>query len=488
VTGQSWLWTPPRQTTSSSASVGLLLRAYRQTYGLTQQQLAERLGFDQSYVSKVESGRRAIHDISTLRHIARRLSLSPEDVGLSAAALAESRRDGADPVLERAAASQRSWRLTRDHLNHHRISLARAASRLYPETYRLGNGLLFRPGWMFDAPIDVDEIELTWEATPPDPTVRGTDAESEHVRPLTDDGTPFGSYTRAMRDLDRPRLFENRLSFRLLDVSRGADGSEPAMAFGHTTYFDAIDVCESVAHETAAAMIAGGLSWPTLPLRRQIGDPFDLAHRVALPSINTLTVRYDGSQASFVLHRRSAGSVATAGGVYHVIPAGVFQPSGISAGHHRSDFDLWRNIMREFSEELLGNAEHDGSGSSLIDYDDSEPFRSFEQARRDGRLRVYCFGVGLDALTLFGEILTVVVVDADVYDELFSGMVTTNDEGSVVTAGPGRPSTDGIPFTQNAVRRLIESEPLAPSAVACLELAWRHRDRLLPGLRARAAS
>jgi len=488
VTGQSWLWTPPRQTTASSASVGLLLRAYRQTYGLTQQQLAERLGFDQSYVSKVESGRRAIHDISTLRHIARRLSLSPEDVGLSAASMAESRRDGGDPTLERAAASQRSWRLTRDHLNHHRISLARAASRLYPENYRLGNGLLFRPGWLFETPVDVDEIEMTWDPLPPPPAVRGVEPESEAVRPLNDDGAPFPSYTRAMRDLDRPRLFENRLSFRLLDVARGADGGEPAMTFGHTTYFDALDVCESVAHETAAAMLAGALSWPTLPLRRSIGDPFDLSHRPALPSINTLTIRHDGPHASFVLHRRSAGSVATAGGVYHVIPAGVFQPSGISAGHHESDFDLWRNIMREFSEELLGNAEHDGNGSSLIDYERTEPFRSFERARRAGQLRVYCFGVGLDALTLFGEILTVVVVDADVYDELFGGMVTTNDEGSVVTAGPGRASSDGIPFTHSAVRRLIESEPLAPSAAACLELAWRHRERLLPGLRVRAAS
>ncbi len=470
--------------------MGLLLRSYRQTYGLTQQQLAERLGFDQSYVSKVESGRRAIHDISTLRHIARRLSLSPEDVGLAAGSLTEARRDTApvSPIAERVAASQRTWRLTRDHLNHHRISLARAAARLYPETYRLGNGLLTRPGWLWDAPVDIADIGLEWSADVIPPAVSGAGTDTEHVRPLAGDGSPFGTYTRAMRDLDRPTLFENRLSFRLLETTRAADNGRPRLAFGHTTYFDTLDVCESVAHETAAAMLGGGLSWPALPFRHRIGDPFDLGRRVALPSINTLTIRHDRTSASFMLHRRSAGSVATAGGVYHVLPAGVFQPSGISPGHHETDFDLWRNIMRELSEELLGNAEHDGSGSSLIDYDDSEPFRSLENARRAGRVRVWCFGMGVDALTLFGEILTVVVVDADVFDSLFSEMVPVNAEGSVVTTGPHRRASEGIPFTQAAVRRLIEHEPLAPSASACLELAWRHRGTLLPGLRMRAVS
>jgi transcriptional regulator with XRE-family HTH domain len=135
VSGQTWLWTPP-QPISGNTSVGRLLKAYRRTRGLTQQQLADKLGFDQSYVSKVESGRRAIHDVSTLRHIARHLSLPPEEVGLAPGMLAERRRDAAPPDAEdeRAADSQRVWRLTRDYLNRHRINLARAAARLYGPT------------------------------------------------------------------------------------------------------------------------------------------------------------------------------------------------------------------------------------------------------------------------------------------------------------------------------------------------------------------
>ncbi len=38
---------------------------------------------------------------------------------------------------------------------------------------------------------------------------------------------------------------------------------------------------------------------------------------------------------------------------YHVIPAGVFQPSGIAPWNMAGDFDLWRNILREMSEEFL---------------------------------------------------------------------------------------------------------------------------------------
>jgi len=49
--------------------------------------------------------------------------------------------------------------------------------------------------------------------------------------------------------------------------------------------------------------------------------------------------------------------------VYDVSPAGEFQPASV-----RNDFDLWRNIVREYSKELLGTPEHDGTRSKPIDY------------------------------------------------------------------------------------------------------------------------
>jgi len=42
-----------------------------------------------------------------------------------------------------------------------------------------------------------------------------------------------------------------------------------------------------------------------------------------------------------------------------------------------------------------------------------------DAALADGGLRAYCLRVALDALTLAGDILTVVIVEPLLYDELF---------------------------------------------------------------------
>ena len=105
--------------------------------------------------------------------------------------------------------------------------------------------------------------------------------------------------------------------------------------------------------------------------------------------------------------------------------------------------------------------EADGSSGELIDYDDTEAFKSLNKARRTVKLQACTFDVGLEPLTLAGEILSVVVIDADVYDRAFQTMVGQNTEGSVVSSN----STDvgaGIPFTEADVRRLLDSAPPGP--------------------------
>ena len=67
-----------------------------------------------------------------------------------------------------------------------------------------------------------------------------------------------------------------------------------------------------------------------------------------------------------------------------VMPTGVFQPACILPSAGDADLSLWHNMMREYSEEFLGNPEHDGNGDP-IDYANQEPFRSLEAARREGR-------------------------------------------------------------------------------------------------------
>jgi transcriptional regulator with XRE-family HTH domain len=396
--------------------VGQLLREYRAAHRLTQAALADRLGFDQSYVSKVESGGREIRDLDSLRRIAEVLVVAPEDLGLSREAISKE-PEGLEPAIAR---SRREWRITREHLNRSRGELGRVAAALYAGCSIEGvrSPLLVRSGWMLPEPVDFDRITLRWTADAPVPVVTGSESEADPLLPLRAVDRRYHRYTRAIRDLDRPTLFESRAGFRLLEVENSNPAS-PCLVFGHTTYFDMVDVCEAAAHELAAVHMARNqVDWGALAFRRLIGDPFDLARRPVLPSINMLTIRRDGRAGSFILHDRNSSHVALAGGMYHVMPAGVFQPSSISPLDQVTDFDLWRNAMREYSEEFLGNPEHDGSGAQSIDYDAVEPFRSLNAARRAGKLRIVCFGIGVDPLTLAGEILAAAIFDGDVFDDV----------------------------------------------------------------------
>lgn len=267
------------------------------------------------------------------------------------------------------------------------------------------------------------------------------------------------------------------MCWRLTDATWA--GGKGELGFADSTYFAGVDVFEAASHELALAALAedgtvraGTPALRDLPFRRLIGDPFDSSRRPQLCAISTLTIRRDDQGGSFLLHRRDSKSVAIAGGMLQVIPSGIFQPSSVMPAAMVADFDVWRNIQREYSEELLGNAEHDGDGQP-VRYD-LEPFATLDRARREGRLRVFCLGLALDALTLFGEILTVAVIDADVFDSFAPDFVATNDEGSVVNVR--------APFTEAGVRHLLESGRLAPAGAGCLELAWRHRDVVLSRL------
>ena len=83
----------------------------------------------------------------------------------------------------------------------------------------------------------------------------------------------------------------------------------------------------------------------------------------------------------------------------------------------------------------------------------------------------------LEPRTLWVELLTVAIIEAPVFDELFCKMVAVNEEGAAVSTEAGRP-TVGIPFTE-AARERLRAEPLSPISRACIELAWHYRHQLL---------
>ena len=377
--------------------------------------------------------------------------------------------------------SQRDWLRIRRALGVQHVPLAKTAARLYPETARIGEtGLIAGDGWLLAQPIPLSDVRIAMTGEPQETAISGMERESRTSRPFISTSQRYGRYSHAIRDIARPRLFENRPGWRLLNLDFTSKAG-PALTFGDTTYFDTIDICEAVAHEAAAALLRedasiDSASWRGLNFRRAIGDPFDLSRRPVLPSTDTLTIRASIDGASFVLHNRNSGNVASSGGMLGVMPAGTFQPSTVRYAEHAADFDLWRNIMREYSEEFLGNPEHGGDGQS-VDYT-SEPFATLDAGIAAGKIRAYCFGVALDALTLWGEILTVVVFDADIYDKIFAKMVSVNTEGSVVRIGSVIP-TPLIPFTEHILDELSAGGRLAPEAASCLALAWQHRRQIL---------
>jgi len=380
-----------------------------------------------------------------------------------------------DPRVER---EQAQWRGHRQAFGECRRALAVLAEQLYPDHQLPGaehTGVIAHPSWMPDEPIPLGQVVLDRIEDAATPLVTGTERESARVRPLASTEQRYRRYSHALRDLAPPTLLENRLCFRLL----GVNSSRPALqlSFGAMGFFDSIDTNEALAHETALESLTrdsrGELSlvkpsWRRLPFRKFVGDPFDLARRPLLGAIGTLTIR-GGESPCVVLHQRDSARVAGGGGMVHLLPAGIFQPSSVMPECVARDFSLWRNIQREYAEEFLGQEEYDGTGCS-IDYE-NEPFATMDAALADGRLRAYCLGVTLDALTLAGDILTVVIVEPPLYDELFGTAVDTNNEGAI----PAR----AIPFEENTLTHLRDAGCLAPGAAAALQLAWRYRRQLL---------
>lgn len=478
------MWAPD-PTESRGVDVGELLREYRhgQVPRLTQARLAEILNVDQSLISKIESGKQQVRTIDFLLRISERLGIDRRRLGLSPELERAIEPEKHEHAYEAAVrASQAHWVRVREHMNGHRAQLARRAAALHEGAIRLGSTLITMPEWLPDEPVDLQSVDLQWVGARIPYQVHGTEPEALRTCPLHAPGHQFERYTLAIRELSPPALFENRPSYRLL----GVDWAASRLTFGLATYFDKLDLSEAVGHELAAAALQNPtidqLDWPDLPFRSLIGDPFDFKRRAVLPAITTLTFRRDPVRhtATFLLHWREPDKVATAGGLYDAIPAGEFQPSSISPWDQANDFDLWRNVVREFSEELLGNPEHGGSGSEPIDYESWPLYRDLAGARREGKLRAYCFGVGLDALTLAATILTAVVIDDDLFDEIFRDLVKRNSEGRLAVIGRDQhPAAEGVPFNLGSVTDLLTNKPMASPGAACLDLAWQNRRLLL---------
>lgn len=369
------------------------------------------------------------------------------------------------PDTSGLADSARHWRHVRRHLNTHRHELAARAARLYPPDLRVrSTPLLAQPDWVPAEPLELGQIGLAWTGHAP-PGVPVTGPLSEHLRPLRPDGRRYASYAEALERIERPALLENRPIYRLLSASLTA--ARPRLELTGGRYFDWVNGGEAIAHELAAVPAGDADSAERLRLRHALGHPAELSKRSALSAVTTLTLRVPAAgDPTFVLHWRDPAAVTHAGGLYQVMPVGVFQAAADGEEARARDLDLWRCMAREFHEEFLGGAEDYAAG----DYAHWPFFAELAAARSAGKLTVWCLGLGADPLTLATDALCVAVFAGDTFDALLGGVVASNAEGRVMT---------GIPFTAGTVDRFTRDEPMQAAGAATLELAWQHRKNLL---------
>ena len=356
--------------------------------------------------------------------------------------------------------SEQAWLNTRRYLRERRTELDRlAADELIDIPKVADSALLTRPEWLPAWPLPLTAIELSLQDAAP-----ATAVTAETARPglpRRSGGERYVSYSDALGQLAKPGVFENRRTYRLLHADLAS--ARPRLEFGPGSYFDGTDTGEAVGHELAAAQLGDPVDGG---VRAAIGDPCDLARRPVNLAVTTLTIRRDriGGPDTFLLHWRDPAKVGHAGGLHQVVPAGIFQPSGEQDFNVDNDFSLWRNIIRELAEELLGESEADTSHTP-IDYS-AWPFAAaLDRALAEDQVRAYCLGLGVDPTTYAADLLTAVVIDDDVFDTLFGAAVADNDEGTVLA---------GLPFTPDGIEEVLAERPMQAAGAGLLRLATRH--------------
>jgi hypothetical protein len=368
-------------------------------------------------------------------------------------------------------ASEQQWLRVNAYLHRNRHDLSVRAAAGYPPTARVaGTPLLAPAAWRPRTPVPLGEIRLDWRPDPPAPRVTDVGDVAPRLLPLRADGTRYRRYSSVIEELASPAIWENRSTYRLIDADLAGPG--PHLTFTRGRFFDGVDVGGAAGYEFAAAETGTG---DGLRLRETLGDPCDLTVRPAPMAVGALTLRHDRATgaASFPLHWRDPSRVGHAGGMYQVIPVGIFQPSGEAPWNEANDFDLWRGLLREYAEELLGADEDHGSESAPIDYDRWPLAAAMTAGLGDGSVRAYCLGLGADPLTFALDLLTVVVIDAPLYDDLFGDLTERNAEGTVLKPRP---------FDEATVTELTTSHPVQAAGAALLNLAVAHRQFLLSGL------
>ncbi|MEU4391476.1 hypothetical protein [Kribbella sp. NPDC023855] len=393
--------------------------------------------------------------------------------------------------FEGTTQSQQEFRDTRRHLKEHRPALVSLAAKLHTST---ANGpiliprtqLLSFPHWLPAAPAPLDAVTLIWAGGKAPRAPQKISRFARRVLPVSDNRRRFDSYSQALGAIARPTLFFDNPTFSLT-AADWSDPASPRLTFSESRYFPTIDIAEALCHELAVAAVQGPEeevrqpTWRSLPLRRALRSQLlNPALRPISIAVSTLLIRRQpNGDAEFFLNLRDPEATVTFAGAYMVVPTGVFQPGSKSPAALREDFDIWRTIMREFSEEILGNPEADGTMGMTVDYATETPYLELDQERAAGKIRLHYLGFGLDAVELWGHLLTVMVVEDDAFSRVAPTLVEKNAEGIMIGHKRTKTGVRGIPLVSEEVDYYLSAGMMSSPSAACLALGWQHRNVLL---------
>ncbi|HEX3082568.1 MAG TPA: hypothetical protein VHQ86_04915 [Candidatus Saccharimonadia bacterium] len=337
--------------------------------------------------------------------------------------------------------------------------------------------LLVRSEWVPARPVPLDEVKVRLVPAGP---VDVAPKEMMYLLPSRTNGKRFRHFSHAIQELKvrPPEMFRDLPSYAL--EAAEMEGGVPALSFSLGTYFEFIDNSEALGFEFVTVVgRRKKVELKKLRYRAGLGDPKELGSRRIISSINVVTVRVDSKTkaSTFFLLKRSE-KVASESGLYGTIPAGMFQPASAAPTDIKDDLDLWRTIQREYNEEFLGAPDAVGSSGTSIDYDHDEPYRTFREGIKTGKMRGYYMGFGLDPLTLSAKLCAAVVFDGDFFDKTFSGMVHESEEGALVAKKKdGR--LVGLPLTKETIDDFEGNIRMGAGAEAAVRATLHHLNDLV---------
>ena len=282
-------------------------------------------------------------------------------------------------------------------------------------------------------------------------------------------------------DTLKPRLF-NAPIYQLVEFSNSNGQLEFICC--RNDYFTYMDTCELLFYDFARVIWEKFISKGQNPDATKIkarnlkckGDIslLEYSNRCVGIGVNSIFLMKDRTDVTFFKHKRTPGATMEAINMEHVVPAGTFQPRRGIPDTPDLDFNIYKNILRELGEELLGKEEMEQIKISPDDITDDYHIAAYHSLFVQGYAKAFFLGWGIDPLTTKAEFLTAVVVNMGEFKKRFGEpKFEHNWEGLQYS----------FRFNESVVREFVNGPYTLPAGAGCAQLAWENKDYLIESIR-----